>query len=593
MQEHQPLALVLSDGVQGNEEARSSPSPRICGELAIVPPHSEMQLTQLPDPYAPQSTLSSYGPLAIPGVCPACHRPLNNFDTDSVHALPSKRRFTPQYFRALVQSQTKHLSICDSPSFFSEQTHTRTTSSPIQRQVFLRQQNEQGSGVENEEELTGEAGVRATFEHEPMRDSDVSFGRTGDGSGCGSSGYYKQYFREIQKLGNGTFGGVYLCQHVMENVPLGYFALKKIPVGDNVEYLQKVLHEVRILEEVKRHPNVIEYNHSWVDTAQTADFGPPVRCLFILMEYANWGTLDTFLENYGEPLSTNAVWYLFLSALAGIAHLHQKDILHRDLKPQNLLLTGQRGGLPRVLVSDFGTAALLSELSYERTGGTGTMEYMAPELLECDVGNNGTYMFRHTKATDVWALGMILHYLAFNRTLPVYLPGGDLTWSANNASPPTRPPEMLRLIQAMLHRNPEKRPTCRKVLKSTVVQTILRSFDRTRVFSDVFSTTSTPATASAPSFKENVGEPDLIQVDWVSGNERTASHPQDQRYAYNEEKKVLCPRSPLAEVPLMLQYKKQEGKRDTFTGSRELFKGPKKTTVDRAVQTDYVKIVYE
>lgn len=295
--------------------------------------------------------------------------------------------------------------------------------------------------------------------------------------------YYEQYFLESKKLGSGTFGGVYLCMHVMEGVPLGTFALKKIPVGDDIAYLQNVLREVRILEEVKRHPNVIEYNHSWVDVAKMADFGPPVRCLFILMEYANEGSLESYLERRSTVLSTMAVWYFFLSAVAGTTHLHQKNILHRDLKPQNLLLSARSvNAPPRVLVSDFGTAALLGERPTNRTGGTGTLEYMAPELFIRDPTappEEEVYLHGHTKSSDVWSLGMILHYLACGTALPKRTPTGNIILDVSGMSPVPRPPEMVELIRAMLQMDPKKRPTCKDIMRSTVVQTLLSSFNNT------------------------------------------------------------------------------------------------------------------
>eukprot|EP00796_Vickermania_ingenoplastis_P009316 gene9316-6555_t len=251
--------------------------------------------------------------------------------------------------------------------------------------------------------------------------------------------YYEKYFLESKKLGSGTFGGVYLCMHVMEGVPLGTFALKKIPVGDNIQYLQTVLREVRILEEVKRHPNVVEYNHSWVDTAKTADFGPPVRCLFILMEYANEGSLDSYLERHSTVLSTMAV-------------------------------------------CDFGTAALLGERPANRTGGTGTLEYMAPELFERDptaLPEQERYLYSHTKASDVWSLGMILHFLACGTALPRRGPKGNVLLDVPALSPVPRPPEMLELIRAMLQFDPAKRPTCKDIMRSTVAQTLLASFNNT------------------------------------------------------------------------------------------------------------------
>ncbi|CAJ1039591.1 putative Protein kinase domain/Protein tyrosine kinase/Fungal protein kinase [Leishmania shawi] len=296
-----------------------------------------------------------------------------------------------------------------------------------------------------------------------------------------NNGYYRHYFKELRQLGRGTYGGVYLCRHIMCGVNLGEFALKKIPVGDKATYLQSVLREVRILEEVRRHPNVVEYKHSWVEEAQLADFGPPVRCLFILMEYASAGSLDTYLERYGNHLSTLAVWYFFLSSVAGTAHLHEKHILHRDLKPQNLLLAAMEGRPPRVLVSDFGTAALLGDISYDRSGGTGTLEYMAPELLETAAsphGINERYVNHHTMASDVWSLGMVLHYLAFDGTLPERREDGSVNLDEAHRSANDRPPELLKLLEAMLQLDPARRPRCSDILGSPMVQSIMRIFNK-------------------------------------------------------------------------------------------------------------------
>lgn len=60
--------------------------------------------------------------------------------------------------------------------------------------------------------------------------------------------------------------------------------MKKIPVGDSRQWLANALKEVRVLERL-RHPNIVSYYHSWLERAQTTDFGPEVPCLFILMEY--------------------------------------------------------------------------------------------------------------------------------------------------------------------------------------------------------------------------------------------------------------------------------------------------------------------
>lgn len=57
---------------------------------------------------------------------------------------------------------------------------------------------------------------------------------------------------------------------------LGTFAVKKVPVGDNQPWLTKVLTEVKALEYLKNHPNIINYSHSWLENEKVADFGPSV-----------------------------------------------------------------------------------------------------------------------------------------------------------------------------------------------------------------------------------------------------------------------------------------------------------------------------
>lgn len=409
---------------------------------------------------------------------------------DEEHAPPGGVMATMPY-REPVGTATRAAAL-PPPPHFSYVSPTTRVGPPVRT---LLQHRREDAGGENEEVVTPATNTNTTTTPTPTptpqsAEEDLAASSCEGGSPVFSptaaapistNGYYRQYFKELRQLGRGTFGGVYLCRHVMCGVNLGEFAVKKVPVGDKTTYLLSVLREVRILEEVRRHPNVVEYKHSWVEEAQLADFGPPVRCLFILMEYASAGSLDAYLDRYGTNLSTLAVWYFFLSSVAGTAHLHEKHILHRDLKPQNLLLAAVDGRPPRVLVSDFGTAALLEDISYDRSGGTGTLEYMAPELFETTASPRGTsecYVNHHTMASDVWSLGMVLYYLAFDSTLPERREDGSVNLDKARRHANARPPEMLRLLEAMLQLDPAKRPRCSDILGSSLVQSMLRVFNR-------------------------------------------------------------------------------------------------------------------
>ncbi|KAJ2749285.1 putative serine/threonine-protein kinase iks1, partial [Coemansia nantahalensis] len=109
--------------------------------------------------------------------------------------------------------------------------------------------------------------------------------------GSFNQGYYERFFLEQKKLGKGLRGSVFSCQHILDSVYLGHYAVKKVAVGNNHQWLQRMLREVKLLESL-RHPNVVEYKHSWLETHQLTAFGPKVPCLFILMEYANGGNLQ-------------------------------------------------------------------------------------------------------------------------------------------------------------------------------------------------------------------------------------------------------------------------------------------------------------
>uniref|UniRef100_A0A8H7XRT1 non-specific serine/threonine protein kinase n=1 Tax=Psilocybe cubensis TaxID=181762 RepID=A0A8H7XRT1_PSICU len=110
-----------------------------------------------------------------------------------------------------------------------------------------------------------------------------------------AQGYFKTFFQEEYKLGMGASGSVFLCQHVLDGNPLGHFAVKKIAVGESHSYLLKILREVRLLERL-HHPNIITYHHAWLENSQFSSFGPTVPTLHVLMQWAEGGSLDDFID---------------------------------------------------------------------------------------------------------------------------------------------------------------------------------------------------------------------------------------------------------------------------------------------------------
>ncbi|XP_071114301.1 serine/threonine-protein kinase pdik1l-B-like [Haliotis cracherodii] len=194
-----------------------------------------------------------------------------------------------------------------------------------------------------------------------------------------------------QILGEGTFGVVSL--EMIDGKP---YAVKKLKRGLNLdeEALQK---EIKVLKTCPNHPNIVELINAW----KTQDDE-----INIQMEYCDLGTLnDYMIVNRPNKGTVNS---FMLDMAQGIHHLHRNNIVHRDIKPDNILLAARPGNVPICKIADFGFArftfstsgntATMSSTYYLNTG-FGTPLFMAPEV------DSGHY----TKACDIFSLGMVFY----------------------------------------------------------------------------------------------------------------------------------------------------------------------------------------
>lgn len=241
-----------------------------------------------------------------------------------------------------------------------------------------------------------------------------------------------------RELGRGGKGVVLLVKHLLDGVILGYFACKRVPVGDDHEWLKKVLVEVQLLQYLS-HQHLVSYRHVWLEDVKLSNFGPSVPCAFILQQYCNAGDLQNYISNSaersdspqslkerirrrsrvqatlsvelrGRKLQFEEIYSFFKDITSGLNHLHVNGYIHRDLKPSNCLLHDTGHGL-RVLVSDFGEVQI-ENMVRKSTGATGTISYCAPEVLQREPsGRYGNF----TPKSDVFSLGMILYFLCFAR----------------------------------------------------------------------------------------------------------------------------------------------------------------------------------
>ncbi|EKG12870.1 hypothetical protein MPH_09969 [Macrophomina phaseolina MS6] len=330
----------------------------------------------------------------------------------------------------------------------------------------------------------------------------------GISSSAFSQNYFKTFFVEEGELGRGGKGVVLLVKHVLDGVSLGHFACKRVPVGDDHEWLEKVLIEVQLLQNLS-HQNLVSYRHVWLEDFQISAFGPSVPCAFILQQYCNAGDLHHYILNQAEasmttqqlkermrrrskgqpepPLELSAprrmpfeeIFSFFKDITAGLHHLHSHGYIHRDLKPQNCLLH-TTGTKTRVLVSDFGEVQMVNA-ARKSTGHTGTISYCAPEVLRRD-GPNGQFGNFTTKS-DIFSLGMIVYFMCFGK-LP-YQNADDLheenedldrlraeisSWRGFDDVRKARsdlPDKLYRFLKRLLSLDPAERPTTEQILQGT------------------------------------------------------------------------------------------------------------------------------
>ncbi|KAJ1980043.1 cAMP-dependent protein kinase catalytic subunit [Dimargaris verticillata] len=186
-------------------------------------------------------------------------------------------------------------------------------------------------------------------------------------------------YETLITLGTGTFGRVYLCRRHNTDE---YYAMKILRKADVVK-LKQVEHinsERTILSQVE-FPFIVHLYNTFQD--QTS--------LFMLQEYVVGGELFTHLRKAGRFPNDVTRFYAAEIVLA-IEYLHNKDIIYRDLKPENLLLSTEG----HIKITDFGFSKKVEDRTWTLCG---TPEYLAPEIIQ----SKG-----HGKAVDWWALGILI-----------------------------------------------------------------------------------------------------------------------------------------------------------------------------------------
>ncbi|XP_038074704.1 serine/threonine-protein kinase D3-like isoform X2 [Patiria miniata] len=205
------------------------------------------------------------------------------------------------------------------------------------------------------------------------------------------SQHYQIFPDEI--LGSGQFGIVYGGVHRTSARQVAIKVIDKLRFPTKQETQLK--NEVSILHKV-RHHGVVNLERM---------FETPER-VFVVMEKLKGDMLEMILSSVNGRLDERVTRFLISQILIALKYLHIKNVVHCDLKPENVLLSSE-GDFPQVKLCDFGFARIIGEKSFRRSV-VGTPAYLAPEVLRSKGYN---------RSLDMWSVGVII-YVSLSGTFP-------------------------------------------------------------------------------------------------------------------------------------------------------------------------------
>ena len=259
-------------------------------------------------------------------------------------------------------------------------------------------------------------------------------------------------FKKEKVIGKGSFGSVYLVRRIADNK---IYALKTVILDKlNKKEQENSVNEVRILASIN-HPNVIGYKEAFWDDLSSS--------LNIVMEYANDGDLQSKIikmRNEGGFFKESIIWEYSIQMIEGLKALHDKKIMHRDLKSANIFLFKENH---QCKLGDMNVSKVIKEKVLLTQ--TGTPYYASPE-----VWRDEPYSYK----SDLWSIGCVIYELC---ELHPPFKGKDLDELFEDVCKGTPQRinkiysnDLWNMIMMLLQVDVEKRVDCYMFLKSKLIR---------------------------------------------------------------------------------------------------------------------------
>ncbi|KAG9087555.1 ATP binding [Ceratobasidium sp. UAMH 11750] len=362
--------------------------------------------------------------------------------------IPSSQSSQPPNTIELSSKQDSRLPDMDGPSgrMLFQDTPTSEHVSLISSIVDDDKESEDESGEEEEEAHSGE-------DEGEEEDAESSVKADGPGRAVTSGGKRSIKWIKGALIGSGSLGCVYLGMDAAQGLLM---AVKQVelPTGSsqNEERKKAALaaleHEIELLKQLQ-HENIVQYLDSSIDTHH----------LNIFLEYVPGGSVATLLRDYGafeEPLVRNWVRQI----LQGLSYLHERGIIHRDIKADNILVDNKGG----IKISDFGISKkvednLLGGARIHQSSLQGSVFWMAPEVVK---------QTSYTYKADIWSVGCLVVEMLTGQHPWAQLTQMQAIFKIGSSAKPTIPPDITEEAKNFLNKTFELdytiRPTAAELL---------------------------------------------------------------------------------------------------------------------------------
>ena len=284
-----------------------------------------------------------------------------------------------------------------------------------------------------------------------------------------------------QPLGKGSFGQVYLSRLKNDNNIYATKVYNRETI-ENSSAMKYLTNEISILNEL-RHPNIVNF----VEVKKTK------KHYYIVMEFCNGGELEKALQKYqikyGKPFSEEIVQHLMRQIIDAFRFIHSKNVMHRDIKLENILLhfnnpqdkenLNMMNAIVKII--DFGFACKIAKNGLTTTT-IGNPMNMDPLMLKKLTSTNGKIrQLGYDKKADIWSLGTICYQMLIGKCAFDADDMDELVSKIEEGKynvPTNLSTEVVSFLNAMLQYEPKQRLTCEELYNHQFLRNNVRDFHK-------------------------------------------------------------------------------------------------------------------